>query len=165
MNDSHALTVDEAGDGRPALLIHGSGGPMTIAAIGGHLAKTMHTITPTLPGWNGTEPPDDIRELPTSPRSCCMTSRSEISAVNRAVGIGRLEEFCGYVWSIARADSAVSAVAAHAPIPGTKRVARVEENTAADGIELSAEQIARLDDLTPAVGERHEEASMANIDR
>jgi len=52
-----------------------------------------------------------------------------------------------------------------APIPGTKRVARVEENTAADGIELSAEQIARLDDLTPAVGERHEEASMANIDR
>jgi aryl-alcohol dehydrogenase-like predicted oxidoreductase len=51
-----------------------------------------------------------------------------------------------------------------APIPGTKRVARVEENTAADGIELSAEQIARLDDLTPAVGERHEEASMANID-
>jgi aryl-alcohol dehydrogenase-like predicted oxidoreductase len=28
-----------------------------------------------------------------------------------------------------------------APIPGTKRVSRVEENTAADGIELSAEQI------------------------
>ena len=34
-----------------------------------------------------------------------------------------------------------------APIPGTKRVARVEENTAADGIELSAEQIERLNNL------------------
>jgi aryl-alcohol dehydrogenase-like predicted oxidoreductase len=52
-----------------------------------------------------------------------------------------------------------------APIPGTKRVSRVEENTAADGIELSAEQIERLDNLTPAAGERHEESTMATIDR
>jgi aryl-alcohol dehydrogenase-like predicted oxidoreductase len=52
-----------------------------------------------------------------------------------------------------------------APIPGTKRVSRVEENTAADGIELSVEQIARLNDLTPATGERHNEANMATIDR
>jgi aryl-alcohol dehydrogenase-like predicted oxidoreductase len=52
-----------------------------------------------------------------------------------------------------------------APIPGTKRVSRVEENTAADAIDLSAEQIARLNDLTPAAGERHEEASMATVDR
>jgi pimeloyl-ACP methyl ester carboxylesterase len=64
MSDSHALTVDAAGDGRPALIIHGGGGPMTIAAIVGHLAKTMHTITPTLPGWNGTERPDDIQSIP-----------------------------------------------------------------------------------------------------
>jgi aryl-alcohol dehydrogenase-like predicted oxidoreductase len=52
-----------------------------------------------------------------------------------------------------------------APIPGTKRVSRVEENTAADAIELSAELLERLDNLTPAVGERHEEASMAVIDQ
>ena len=51
-----------------------------------------------------------------------------------------------------------------APIPGTKRVSRVEENTAADGIELSAEQIRRLDDLAPATGERHDEANMAAVD-
>ncbi|HEY4670431.1 MAG TPA: aldo/keto reductase, partial [Gemmatimonadaceae bacterium] len=44
-----------------------------------------------------------------------------------------------------------------APIPGTKRVARVEENTAADGVTLSAKQIERLNNLTPAVGARHEE--------
>jgi aryl-alcohol dehydrogenase-like predicted oxidoreductase len=52
-----------------------------------------------------------------------------------------------------------------APIPGTKRVARVEENTAADSIELSAEQIERLNNLTPAAGERHDEVHMAAIDR
>ncbi len=52
-----------------------------------------------------------------------------------------------------------------APIPGTKRVARVEENTAADAIELSAAQIERLNNLTPAAGERHEEGVMAAIDR
>jgi aryl-alcohol dehydrogenase-like predicted oxidoreductase len=52
-----------------------------------------------------------------------------------------------------------------APIPGTKRVARVEENTAADRIELSADQIERLNNLTPAAGERHEEGVMAAIDR
>jgi aryl-alcohol dehydrogenase-like predicted oxidoreductase len=52
-----------------------------------------------------------------------------------------------------------------APIPGTKRVSRVEENTAADGIELSAAQIERLNQLTPATGERHEASAMAAIDR
>ncbi|TMM19086.1 MAG: aldo/keto reductase [Actinobacteria bacterium] len=60
-------------------------------------------------------------------------------------------------WLLAQGDDI-------APIPGTKRVSRVEENTAADGIELSAEQIQRLNDLTPATGERHEEAQMSTID-
>ncbi|MFE2638550.1 aldo/keto reductase [Streptomyces scopuliridis] len=52
-----------------------------------------------------------------------------------------------------------------APIPGTRRVSRVEENTAADGIELSAAQLDRLNHLTPASGERHDEANMASIER
>jgi aryl-alcohol dehydrogenase-like predicted oxidoreductase len=52
-----------------------------------------------------------------------------------------------------------------APIPGTRRVTRVEENTAADRIELSNDQIERLNNLSPAVGERHDEANMAGIDR
>jgi len=52
-----------------------------------------------------------------------------------------------------------------APIPGTKRVARVEENTAADSIELSPKQLERLNNLTPAVGERHDEGNMAVINR
>ena len=61
-------------------------------------------------------------------------------------------------WLLAQGDDI-------APIPGTKRVSRVEENTAADGIELSADQIQRLNDLTPATGERHDEANMATVDR
>jgi len=52
-----------------------------------------------------------------------------------------------------------------APIPGTKRIARVEENVVADRIELSAKQIARLNNLTPAAGERHDPGNMAVIDR
>jgi aryl-alcohol dehydrogenase-like predicted oxidoreductase len=61
-------------------------------------------------------------------------------------------------WLLAQGDDI-------APIPGTKRVARVEENTAADAIELSAEQLERLNNLTAAAGERHEEAVMAAVDR
>jgi len=61
-------------------------------------------------------------------------------------------------WLLAQGDDI-------APIPGTKRVARVEENTAADGLELSAAQIERLSHLTPAAGARHDEGNMAVIDR
>ena len=61
-------------------------------------------------------------------------------------------------WLLAQGDDI-------APIPGTKRVSRVEENTAADQLELSAEQLERLNKLTPAAGARHEEAQMAVIDR
>ena len=52
------VTLTEAGSGRPALVLHGGGGPFTVAAIAEHLAETMHAITPTHPGWNGTPRPD-----------------------------------------------------------------------------------------------------------
>jgi aryl-alcohol dehydrogenase-like predicted oxidoreductase len=52
-----------------------------------------------------------------------------------------------------------------APIPGTKRVSRVEENVGADGIELSSKQIDRLDTLPPAAGEHHNEQQMRMIER
>jgi aryl-alcohol dehydrogenase-like predicted oxidoreductase len=61
-------------------------------------------------------------------------------------------------WLLAQGDDI-------APIPGTKRVARVEENIAADRLELSPAQIERLNNLTPAAGERHEERNMAVIER
>src|SRR5258708_23422831 len=52
------ITVTESGAGRPALILHGGGGPFTVAGIAGHLAETMHTIVPTHPGWNGTDRPE-----------------------------------------------------------------------------------------------------------
>ncbi|MFI6702551.1 aldo/keto reductase [Streptomyces sp. NPDC050509] len=52
-----------------------------------------------------------------------------------------------------------------APIPGTRRVDRLEENIAADGLRLTADHLARLADLTPASGARHAEPDMAAIDR
>src|SRR5437667_3128657 len=61
-------------------------------------------------------------------------------------------------WLLAQGDDI-------APIPGTKRVARVEENTAADQLELSPTQIERLNNLTPAAGERHNAGNMAIIER
>jgi aryl-alcohol dehydrogenase-like predicted oxidoreductase len=47
------------------------------------------------------------------------------------------------------------------PIPGTKRVTRVEENAAADAVVLTADQLARLDALTPPSGERYAEGDLA----
>lgn len=61
-------------------------------------------------------------------------------------------------WLLAQGDDI-------APIPGTKRVARVEENTAAESVKLSAKQIEKLNNLTSATGERHNEGGMAAIDR
>ena len=52
-----------------------------------------------------------------------------------------------------------------APIPGTKRVSRVEENIAADNVVLTPEQIARLDALPVAAGDHHSEAQMRLLDR
>ncbi|MFF5111212.1 aldo/keto reductase [Streptosporangium sp. NPDC000509] len=61
-------------------------------------------------------------------------------------------------WLLAQGDGI-------APIPGTKRIDRLEENSAADAIRLTADQITRLNNLTPASGDRHAEADMAAIDR
>ena len=52
-----------------------------------------------------------------------------------------------------------------APIPGTKRVDRLEENAAADLLELSQDQMEILNTLTPVAGERLEEKYMSSIER
>ncbi|SDD76401.1 aldo/keto reductase [Glycomyces harbinensis] len=51
------------------------------------------------------------------------------------------------------------------PIPGTRRVERLEENIAADGIRLTPDQVGRLNNLAPASGDRHDPGGMAAIDR
>jgi pimeloyl-ACP methyl ester carboxylesterase len=54
------IALTEDGSGRPVLILHGGGGPFTVAPIAGHLASTMRAITPTLPGWNGNPRPDTL---------------------------------------------------------------------------------------------------------
>lgn len=75
-----------------------------------------------------------------------------------AAEVGATPAQVALAWLLAKGPDIV-------PIPGTKRVARLEENVGADAVELDAEQMARLDGLTPALGGHHAEAQMAWIDR
>jgi pimeloyl-ACP methyl ester carboxylesterase len=52
-----SLTLSEAGAGRPVLVLHGGGGPATVAGLAQHLSRTAHTITPVHPGWDGIRRP------------------------------------------------------------------------------------------------------------
>ena len=61
-------------------------------------------------------------------------------------------------WLLAKGDDI-------APIPGTKRVSRLEENIAADDVVLTADQIARLDALPAPAGDHHNEAQPCMLDR
>jgi aryl-alcohol dehydrogenase-like predicted oxidoreductase len=61
-------------------------------------------------------------------------------------------------WLLAKGDDIV-------PIPGTKRVSRVEENIAADTVQLTASQLAKLTRITPAAGDHHNEEQTRLLDR
>ncbi|WP_137845887.1 aldo/keto reductase [Microbacterium sp. 2FI] len=104
-------------------------------------------------------PDDDWRK--TNPRFTGENFRRNLALVDevRAIGaeIGASPAQTALAWILTRGDDI-------APIPGTRRVARVEENTAADAIELTAQQIERLGSLAPAAGARHDDANMASID-
>jgi aryl-alcohol dehydrogenase-like predicted oxidoreductase len=80
----------------------------------------------------------------------------EVQAI--AAEVGATPAQVALAWLLAQGEDI-------APIPGTKRVSRVEENTAADRVELTADQLAKLDNLTPPAGEHHNEAQMQMIDR
>ena len=62
-------------------------------------------------------------------------------------------------WVLAQGDDLV-------PIPGTKRRRYLEENAAAVDVELTDEDLARIDaELPPVAGERYDEAGMASVNR
>jgi aryl-alcohol dehydrogenase-like predicted oxidoreductase len=75
-----------------------------------------------------------------------------------AIEVGATPGQVALAWLLTKGDDIV-------PIPGTKRVSRVEENVGADGVELGPEQIDRLDKLPPAAGEHHNEQQMKTIER
>ena len=61
-------------------------------------------------------------------------------------------------WLLAQGDDVV-------PIPGTKRAARVEENVGAAAVELTADDLARIDAISPvgaASGDRYSDMTWVN---
>ncbi|MFB2598294.1 aldo/keto reductase [Herbiconiux sp. P17] len=58
-------------------------------------------------------------------------------------------------WLLAQGDDI-------APIPGTKRVSRLEENVGAEALAFTQEQLERLDAIAPAVGDRYPDMSGVN---
>lgn len=80
----------------------------------------------------------------------------EVAAI--AAQIGATPAQVALAWLLAQGDDI-------APIPGTRRVARVEENSGADAVHLTDEQLAKLTGLPPAAGDTHNEAGMRMMER
>jgi aryl-alcohol dehydrogenase-like predicted oxidoreductase len=78
----------------------------------------------------------------------------EVGAV--AADAGATPAQVALAWVLAKGDDI-------ATIPGTKRVSRLEENAAADGLELTAEQLERLNAIPAPAGDRY--ADMTPIGR
>lgn len=51
------MTSDHS-SGRPVLVLHGGGGPATVAGIAQHLSGAARVLAPVHPGWDGTPRPD-----------------------------------------------------------------------------------------------------------
>jgi aryl-alcohol dehydrogenase-like predicted oxidoreductase len=78
---------------------------------------------------------------------------AEVEAVAGQVGATPAQ--VALAWLMAQGDDIV-------PIPGTKRVSRLEENAAAAGLVLTPDQVARLSAIRPPVGDRYADMSPIN---
>jgi pimeloyl-ACP methyl ester carboxylesterase len=56
--DDLEVTVDQQGDGRPVLLLHGGGGPPSMGPLPSALSADFEVIAPVHPGFAGTPRPD-----------------------------------------------------------------------------------------------------------
>jgi aryl-alcohol dehydrogenase-like predicted oxidoreductase len=72
-----------------------------------------------------------------------------------AADVGATPAQVALAWLLAQGDHI-------APIPGTRRVERIEENAAADAIELSGEQLSRLSSVGEAAGDRYADMTPLN---
>ena len=78
---------------------------------------------------------------------------AEVEAV--AAEVGATAAQVALAWLLAQGDDIV-------PIPGTRRVARLEENVGATELTLSADQLARLGAIRPPAGDRYPDMSPIN---
>jgi aryl-alcohol dehydrogenase-like predicted oxidoreductase len=104
---------------------------------------------------------DDFRN--SSPRFQGENRERNLELVNRAKQIaeeiGRTPAQLALAWLLHQGDDVV-------PIPGTRRIDRLDENVAAADIELTEEQLRTLDELFPpgvTAGDRY--ADMASVER
>jgi aryl-alcohol dehydrogenase-like predicted oxidoreductase len=72
-----------------------------------------------------------------------------------ATEVGATPAQVALAWLLAQGDDIV-------PIPGTKRVSRMEENAAATAVKLTADQVARLGAILAPVGDRYADMSRVN---
>jgi aryl-alcohol dehydrogenase-like predicted oxidoreductase len=85
-----------------------------------------------------------------------IVTRVTEMAQNKGVTPGQL----ALAWVLAQGNDIV-------PIPGTKRRSYLEQNVAASGVEITEEDVRRLDELAPkgaASGMRYPEAMMRYVD-
>ena len=103
---------------------------------------------------------DDFRK--TNPRFATenfernLKSADEVAAI--AAEVGSTPAQVAIAWLLAKGNDIC-------PIPGTKRVDRLVENVGADEVVLGADQVERLDSITAAVGDHHNEAQTKLLDR
>ncbi len=101
--------------------------------------------------------PSDIRR--TNPRFADgnfeqnMRIVQEVEAVAREAGATPAQ--VALAWLLAQGEDIV-------PIPGTRRIERLEENVGAVELRLTPEQIERLSNVRPPVGERYADMSQVN---
>jgi aryl-alcohol dehydrogenase-like predicted oxidoreductase len=72
-----------------------------------------------------------------------------------AAELGATPAQVALAWLLAQGDDV-------APIPGTKRVSRLEENVGADALELTADHLATLSSIEAPVGDRYADMSPVN---
>jgi aryl-alcohol dehydrogenase-like predicted oxidoreductase len=78
---------------------------------------------------------------------------AQVEAIAQEVGVTPAQ--VALAWLLAQGDDM-------APIPGTRHVARLEENCAANSLELTEEQQNRLSSIIPPVGDRYADMTPLN---
>ncbi|GLZ49672.1 hypothetical protein Acsp06_58570 [Actinomycetospora sp. NBRC 106375] len=91
LSDGLALGVDDRGTGRPVLVLHGGGGPASVAGMSAMLADLgLRVLTPTIPGFEGTDRPAGLDSVPdlarTYRRLLDDLGLSDVTVVGSSVG-------------------------------------------------------------------------------
>ncbi|MBV9594163.1 MAG: aldo/keto reductase [Actinobacteria bacterium] len=106
---------------------------------------------------------DDFRR--TSPRFQGENFARNLDVLDRVIQIARAKGVTpsqlALAWVLAQGDDVV-------PIPGTRRIGNLEENVSAVDVQLTAAELASIDDVAPrgvAAGDRYAPAGMLTINR